>query len=82
MRTVSVLLNQENKMCECKNISVRIVGSKVEDMNNLAPFVDEINTDFSKWETLFKCRDCKQLWLERYESHGHGNVPIVEKIAG
>lgn len=67
-------------MCQCETNTTRVVGSKVEDMESLAPFVDEISTDFKKWETTFKCRDCGQLWLERYESHGHGNVPIVEKL--
>ena len=58
----------------------RMDGSKVEELSNLAPFVEETSTDFKKWETTFKCRYCGQKWLERYELHGHSNVPIVEKF--
>ena len=68
-------------MCECVNMPDRIDGSKVEELSNLTPFVEEISTDFKKWETAFKCRYCGQKWLERYESHGHANVPIVEKFS-
>lgn len=68
-------------MCECVNMPDRMDGSKVEELSNLAPFVEEISTDFKKWETAFKCRYCGQKWLERYESHGHANVPIVEKFS-
>ena len=68
-------------MCGCNNLSNRIVGEKVEDLKNLAPFVDEVSTDYKKWETTFKCRDCGQVWVERYESHGQGDVPVIEKAS-
>jgi hypothetical protein len=67
------------KMCECINLSSRISGKKVEELKNLAPYVDEVKTDFKKWETTFRCRDCGQVWIERYESHGQGDIPIVER---
>jgi len=67
-------------MCECVNMPDRMDGSRVEELSNLAPFVETISTDFKNWETTFKCRDCCQKWLERYESHGHAGVAIVEKL--
>jgi hypothetical protein len=67
-------------MCECVNMPSRMDGSKVEELSSLSPFVEEISTDFKKWETTFKCRECGQEWLERYESRGHASVPIVERV--
>lgn len=67
-------------MCECVDMPGRIDGYKIEELSNLAPFVEEISTDFKRWETTFECRDCGQIWVERYQSQGHASVPVVEKM--
>jgi len=67
-------------MCECVLLKDVYAGLRIEDMPQLADCAEEIKTDYSKWETLYKCKVCGQLWMEKYVNKGHGEVPEICKI--
>ena len=61
----------------CQRFPGENPGKSVKDIPDLAKTLDEISTDYLKWVTTFRCKQCGQLWEERYRSAGHGNVPEV-----
>ncbi len=63
----------------CKKYDGPYEGKRVEDIEGLNNFLEEINTDFNTWTTFFKCRVCGQIWIEKYELRGHGEIAIVMK---
>jgi len=67
--------------CEiCNQLPDEIAGKAVSEIPELANRLQEEETDFKRWATKFRCKTCGQLWEERYESHGHANVPTVRKL--
>ena len=63
----------------CENLTGPFEGKKVEDIQELRDILEEERTDFSTWTTFYKCKVCGQLWIEKYEQRGHGEVPVVFK---
>jgi len=58
----------------------QFVGRAVKDIPELANSAAEINSDLRSWVTDFRCNICGQIWQERYESHGHSDIPSVTKL--
>src|SRR3546814_10194658 len=67
--------------CGCSSAPNLYQGSAVKDLPQLGGSLVELSTDFEAWVTSYTCFSCGQLWQERYEAHGHSNVPSVYKIA-
>jgi hypothetical protein len=67
-------------MCECSNLGSIFYGKKAEDITELVSVIYEINTNYKTWETEYVCKVCGQKWLEKFESRGHGDVPVTMKI--
>lgn len=68
-------------MIECCEKLKRIyAGAQVKDIPELQELLVEESTDYKKWITIFRCKECGQKWEERYQQHGHGETPEVVKI--
>ncbi len=64
----------------CENFPSAYRGKTVEEIPELAQKVREVKTDYKAWITHFCCSNCNQMWEERYEVTGHGEIPIVSKV--
>jgi hypothetical protein len=49
-------------------------------MPDLSACLEEVTTDFKKWVTTYRCKNCGQYWEERYEGTGHGEVASLYKV--
>lgn len=66
-------------MCECKKLTAKFEGMSVAEINDLSNLV-EVKTNHMTWATIYQCIECGQLWKEKYEQKGHGEVPSVYKL--
>jgi len=73
-------LPEENSDCDL--LQDEYPGLAIDQVPNLRDRVSEIRTDPKTWTTIYRCRVCGQLWEEKYEQKGHGEVPTVRKSAG
>jgi transposase-like protein len=64
----------------CNRWPDEIPGKAVSDVPELASHLEKLTTDFKLWITRFRCKECGQIWEERYESKGHANVPSIKKV--
>lgn len=67
-------------MSDCETLQAEYRGLSVKDIPELASRLDEMSCDSITWIRVFRCRNCGQLWEERYEATGHGEVPTTRKI--
>lgn len=63
----------------CNSVPDENPGKAIADLPALAGRVEKVKTDFKLWISIFRCKECGQIWEERYESKGHANVPTVRK---
>ncbi|GAA0811005.1 hypothetical protein GCM10009111_02840 [Colwellia asteriadis] len=63
----------------CSNHKSDYQGLAVKEISELSGKLVELNTDFKNWITTFKCSQCDQIWVEKYNSNGHGDVASVFK---
>lgn len=66
----------------CSELTNKYEGRTLDDIPELKVKLDEIDSDYKRWTTTFKCSVCNQVWIEKYKSVGHGDVPEVYKING
>lgn len=69
-------------MHSCNNLPDEFPGASIRDVPELSGRVEKLKTDYLRWITLYRCRDCGQFWREIYEGTGHGEVPRVHKVSG
>ncbi|BAJ04054.1 hypothetical protein [Shewanella violacea] len=63
----------------CSELTNKYDGKSVKDIPELQSKLEELDTDYKNWITIFKCSVCSQIWIEKYKSTGHGDVPEVYK---
>jgi len=69
-----------NVSCACDALADEYKASSVNDLPELAARVREEFVDPLNWLRHLRCDVCGQLWEERYEELGHGEVPSVRKV--
>ena len=69
-----------NIPCDCDALDDEYPGSSLNDLPQLAERVHEEFVDELHWTRRLRCNVCGQLWEERYEELGHGEVPTVRKM--
>ncbi len=67
-------------MSDCETLQAEYRGMSVKQIPDLAGRLEEISRESINWIRVFRCRNCGQLWEERYESTGHGEVATTRKI--
>ena len=67
-------------MTYCENLPDTIQGKSVDEIPELKNVLEVVSCDAKKWITIYKCKSCGQLWEERYEPTGHGEVSVLRKI--
>lgn len=68
-------------MCICKESPDEIdVGFGIF-MSKMRNVLIEIWYDGYKWDRVFKCEECNQLWYNYYTAGGHGEVAHLKKIS-
>ena len=65
--------------CRCGDLPDCFPAS-VRRTPELVDCLVKIYTDYQTLTTLFRCKGCGQLWEERYENKGHGEIPSVRKV--
>lgn len=67
--------------CEaCKGLPDEFPGCSIKEIPELRDVVERVSIDSVNWVTIYRCKFCSQLWEERYEATGHGEVASVRKI--
>ena len=64
----------------CDQLPDEYPGKTLAEIPELRDHVEELSTDFKRWITVFRCKDCGMIWEERYEAKGHGDAPSVRKV--
>ena len=67
---------------DCDSLAAEYPGRSVAELPGLESRLDEISRDLSRWLRTFRCRNCGQLWEERYSASGHGEIATTRKISG
>ncbi len=63
----------------CSSLSYKYEGKQIKDIMGLTKDLEEISVDYKDWVATFRCKTCGQLWVEKFEQKGHGEVPSVYK---
>ena len=63
----------------CEALAEKIPNA-MSELSELSSRVEELTTDFKSWTTTYRCKVCAAIWEERYESHGHSDVPTVVRL--
>jgi hypothetical protein len=66
--------------CTCKNLPEEFPGRTIAQIPELQGTLEKVEVNYKTWTTLYRCTVCGQLWEEKYEASGHGEVPHVRKI--
>jgi hypothetical protein len=69
-------------MRDCDDLPLEFRGKSVAEIPALAARLEELSRDLEQWVRVFRCRQCGQLWEERYEATGHGEIATTRKIPG
>lgn len=69
-----------NVPCACDALDDVYPASTINDLPQLAARVREEFVDTLNWLRQLRCDVCGQLWEERYEELGHGEVPTLRKV--
>jgi hypothetical protein len=64
----------------CDKRAAKYEGVGVNQLDWLAPHVQQVSIDGMRWVSTYRCTICGQVWEERYRATGHGEVPDVFKI--
>lgn len=67
--------------CNCEMASDYYPGQSIKGLKGIYEKLNLIETNFKEWVSRFECRECGQIWEERYVYKGHGEVPEVRKIS-
>ena len=68
-------------MRDCDTLQDEYPGMSVRELPELASRLEEVSVNGYEWVRTLRCKVCGQLWEERYEEKGHGEVPAVRKMA-
>lgn len=63
----------------CTELNDHYDGKTVKDIPDLNTRLEVVATDYMNWVATFRCSQCGQIWVEKYTSRGHGDVPEVFK---
>jgi len=59
------------------------IDSTIDDIDGLAELLEEVGTNFKKWETIYKSKVDGSFWKEVTKQGGHGEawdfVKVVDK---
>jgi hypothetical protein len=66
--------------CFCRDAPDDLAGKRLTDVAALAATCSEVTRDGMAWTTIYECSICGQLWEERFEERGHGEVPEVHRL--
>jgi hypothetical protein len=65
----------------CSSLSDKYEGKQIKDIKELDSDFEEIAVDYKAWVATFQCKLCGQLWIEKFEQKGHGEIPVVYKVS-
>ena len=65
--------------CSCKTLDDYYFAESIASVAALYT-LEQVKRHLPDWITTYRCTECGQLWEERYEATGHGEVPCIEKV--
>ena len=71
--------NTEIPMAHCASLPDEYREVAVAQIPALTFVLEELSVDALTWSRTLRCSICGQLWEERFEERGHGEVPTVRK---
>lgn len=67
-------------MCVCKETPAHLGDGFNEFEDKMRDILEKIYDDSFRWISIYKCRDCGQLWFEHYEQTSYHEIPVYDKI--